>query len=194
MTYNDSNIEYGSNRELSMHIGMIGLVLLILLVALKFMIPWRAMPEAVPTVDQFAELEELQAAEAEALAGIDDAKAKLVADPGLLASAFGSAPVVAAGDDADPVAVGKALYQSKVCFTCHSVDGTRMVGPSLKGLWGIEEKMADGTTVLVDDAYLRESMLQPMVKVVEGYPPAMPPQMLTEDELVALVAYIESLK
>ncbi len=206
MTYNDSNIEYGSHRELGFQLGIIVLVLLVLVVALKFMIPWRDVPEVVPTITEFTELAELQASETERLTTsgtnedgsryipIAEAKAMLVANPALLASAFGGGAAVVPGADADPASVGKGLFQSKVCFTCHSIDGTRMVGPSLKGLWGKDEKLADGSTVTVDDAYLRESMLEPMVKVVEGYPPAMPPQVLTEVELVALVAYIESLQ
>jgi cytochrome c oxidase subunit II len=91
---------------------------------------------------------------------------------------------------------GQALYTSKGCNACHSVDGSRLVGPSFKGLWEREGKMADGTTVKADAAYITESILAPNAKVVEGYPPAMPSfqGQLKQDQIDALIAYIKTLK
>lgn len=89
---------------------------------------------------------------------------------------------------------GRQLAQSKGCLGCHSVDGSPGVGPSWLGLFGRSETLADGTTVTVDEAYLRESIVDPQAKLVQGYGPLMPPYTgLSEEELKALVAYIKSL-
>lgn len=91
------------------------------------------------------------------------------------------------------VAAGEKLYKAKGCNACHSVDGSKIVGPTFKGLWGKTEKTSGGE-VTVDLAYVSESILQPMAKITEGYPPAMPPQQLNELEIKSVALYIESLK
>lgn len=95
--------------------------------------------------------------------------------------------------DASLVEVGKKVFAQRGCVACHSLDGTRRVGPSLKGLWGHETKLADGSTVKVDEEYLRESLVKPGAKVVAGFPNVMPPSALPERDLQALVAYFQSL-
>ena len=102
----------------------------------------------------------------------------------------GAVVVVKAGASAEN---GAAFYKTKGCNACHSIDGSKIVGPSFKGLWGRTEKTSAGD-VKVDEAYLVESMANPMAKIVDGYPPAMPPQNLTPDEQKSLVMYIETLK
>ena len=54
------------------------------------------------------------------------------------------------------------------------MDRTKSKGPSWKGIWGKMVKLNNGTTVLVDEAYVRESMMQPQAKIVEGFEPIMP--------------------
>lgn len=88
---------------------------------------------------------------------------------------------------------GEQLYKSKGCNACHTIDGSRLVGPSFQGIYGKKESTSTGD-VVVDDAYLKESMLQPMAKIVTGYPPAMPPQVLNDIEVQSLSLYIASLK
>lgn len=97
---------------------------------------------------------------------------------------------------ANRIALGAKLYAQKACKTCHSVDGSRRLGPSWKGIWGTEVKLADGTTRTVDAAYVRESILHPQAFARPGYPPAMPPfeGQIKDVEIKALTAYIESLK
>jgi len=94
-----------------------------------------------------------------------------------------------------PVELGEALYAERGCNACHSIDGTRGVGPTLAGLWGKTEELQNGETVQVDEDYLRESILEPGVKIVATYPPSMPSfqGLLNEDEIAALIAYIKSL-
>jgi len=95
----------------------------------------------------------------------------------------------------DPVAVGEKLYTELACSTCHLADGKGR-GPSYSGLYGSRVKLADGSTVTADDAYIRESILQPNVKIVAGFQPVMPSfqGLVTEDQILALTAYIKSLK
>lgn len=91
---------------------------------------------------------------------------------------------------------GKLQYERKGCNSCHTVDGTPSKGPTWKGLFGKTETLAGGGTAVVDAEYLRESMLQPNNKVVQGYEPVMPTfqGLLRPHEIRGLQAYIESLK
>jgi mono/diheme cytochrome c family protein len=88
---------------------------------------------------------------------------------------------------------GQQLFAAKGCVACHSLDGSRLVGPSFKGLAGRTESTSAGD-VVADDAYLKESMLQPLAKVVTGYPPAMPPQVLNDVEVGSLILFIKAQK
>lgn len=88
---------------------------------------------------------------------------------------------------------GKKIVQQS-CKACHSIDGSKVVGPSLKGLFGKKEALTTGEEVTVDENYLIESMLQPGAKIVKGFPNAMPPQNLTDAELASVIAYIKTLK
>jgi len=96
----------------------------------------------------------------------------------------------------DLVAAERGKSAAAVCLACHSADGSQLVGPTWKGLYGHEVEMEDGSKVVADDAYLRESIVDPMTKVVKGYPPSMPPfgAMLTEDQIKDIIEYIKSLK
>ncbi len=87
--------------------------------------------------------------------------------------------------------LGAQLYQQQACFACHSLDGTAVIGPSFAGLYGKTETLDDGSTALVDDDYLRESIVDPGAKVVEGYQNVMQPYAgLSDRELSALIAFI----
>lgn len=92
--------------------------------------------------------------------------------------------------------LGGQLFQSKACFTCHTTDGTAGIGPTLKGVFGQEVALNDGTSVLADEAYIRESILQPGAKIVEGFIPTMPSYQgqLSERELNGLVEFIKTLE
>jgi mono/diheme cytochrome c family protein len=89
--------------------------------------------------------------------------------------------------------MGAALYKARGCNACHSLDGSKIVGPSFKGLWGKTEKTDKGD-VVVDLAYIKESTATPMAKIVDGFPPAMPPQVLSDVEVESIAMYIETLK
>lgn len=97
-----------------------------------------------------------------------------------------------------PILDGAKIANERGCLGCHSLDGSRLVGPSFKGLYGRQSRvMRDGklVTVKADEAYIRESILAPKAAVVEGYQPVMPEfDDLHEAEVSALVKYIEGLK
>lgn len=98
------------------------------------------------------------------------------------------------GDDMPLPELGEQLYNQQACFTCHSTDGSPKVGPTWLGIWGEHTTLADGSTVLVDENYLVESIVDPNAKIVQGYQPVMPPYPnLTERQLAALVAYIKQI-
>jgi cytochrome c oxidase subunit II len=90
---------------------------------------------------------------------------------------------------------GEQQFAALGCVTCHREDGKGR-GPSLVGVFGKPQTMANGTTVFADEAYLRESILNPQAKMVQGYQPLMPTYQgqISEDGLVTLLAYIKSLE
>ena len=96
-----------------------------------------------------------------------------------------------------PLERGAQLAKTQGCLACHSIDGSRMVGPTWRGLYGSQVPLADGTTVKADDAYLRASIVEPNAQMVTGFSPnIMPPNYSTtlkEDDVAALITYIKSL-
>nr|WP_108977135.1 cytochrome c oxidase subunit II [Leptospira ryugenii] len=95
-----------------------------------------------------------------------------------------------------PADKGKVLFAQKACASCHSIDGTKIVGPTMKGLYENKRKFVDGSEAKADENYLRESILVSSAKVVEGYPPAMPlfQGQLSDEEVEHLIEYIKTIK
>jgi len=101
------------------------------------------------------------------------------------------------GESADPVERGEKWYTAYGCNACHTLDGTIKVGPSWKGIYGEEGRMADGSSLTVDDAYLIESIRNPAAKIVEGFPNAMPANIaesMTDRQVQDIIEFIKSLK
>ena len=103
---------------------------------------------------------------------------------------------VAGGSLADK---GRDLFAGRgTCAACHSLDGRQVVGPTFKGLFGKDESLDDGSSVKVDETYLRESILEPNKKVVKGFsrPSAMPTfaGQLSDDDINALLEFIKTVK
>lgn len=90
---------------------------------------------------------------------------------------------------------GKQLFTSKACFTCHTIDGKNSQGPSFFMRFGKSIVMSDGSQIVVDENYIRESILSPGVRIVSGFQPIMPTfqGILKEREVDALVVYVKSL-
>ncbi len=92
---------------------------------------------------------------------------------------------------------GAQLVKEKGCIACHSIDGTPRVGPTLKGLFGKSiTVMTDGTErkMLANEDYIRKSILEPNGDVVKGFPPIMPLEKMTKDEIHELIQYIKELR
>jgi cytochrome c oxidase subunit II len=91
-------------------------------------------------------------------------------------------------------AAGEKLFRENGCITCHLADGTGPA-PSLDGVYGNAVHLTNGQTLTADDAYIRESILSPAAKIVNGYSPIMPSYQgqLSEEQILDLLAYIRSL-
>jgi cytochrome c oxidase subunit II len=89
---------------------------------------------------------------------------------------------------------GEKLFGELACATCHRIDSEGR-GPVLDGLFGSTVKLAGGATVVANEDYLHESILNPTAKMVDGYPPLMPTfqGLISEDGLLQLMAYIKSI-
>lgn len=89
---------------------------------------------------------------------------------------------------------GKRVFDARGCATCHSLDGSAKTGPSFKGLYGKTESIVGGSTVTVEDNYIRESVLQPNAKVVQGFSPQMPSfaGQLDDKQITALIEFIKA--
>ena len=89
---------------------------------------------------------------------------------------------------------GKKLFEQLACNNCHKEDNTGRC-PVLLDLYGRQVSLAGGGTVKADEAYIRESILQPQAKVVFGYEPVMPTfqGLVTEEQVLQLVEYVKSI-
>jgi cytochrome c oxidase subunit II len=90
---------------------------------------------------------------------------------------------------------GERLFTDLACITCHKADTTGR-GPVLAGVFGSQVRLMDGRTVVADENYLRESIVNPQAKIVLGYQPIMPTFQgtVSEENLMQLIAYIKTLK
>ncbi len=89
---------------------------------------------------------------------------------------------------------GQEIYVKQRCDACHSIDGSRIVGPSFQGIFGTQRPLEGGQIVLVDEEYIRESILMPSAKIAEGYPNAMALFNLNDIEVRALAEFIKTVK
>jgi cytochrome c oxidase subunit 2 len=92
---------------------------------------------------------------------------------------------------------GAELFQTLACDTCHreSSGGVVARAPELEGLYGNQVRLMDGRTLLADDEYIRESILNPAAKIVAGWQPVMPTYQgqVSEEQLAQLLTYVRSL-
>jgi len=90
---------------------------------------------------------------------------------------------------------GERLFTQLACITCHKTD-TSGRGPVLAGVFGSTVQLMDGRKIVVDENYLRESIMNPQAKIVLGYQPIMPTFQgtVSEENLLQLIAYIKTLK
>jgi cytochrome c oxidase subunit 2 len=99
------------------------------------------------------------------------------------------------GPDGSMASEGRKLFRKLQCVTCHSADpGAR--GPVLEGIHGAEIMLRDGKRIWADDAYLRESIVNPDAKIVAGFQPIMPSYsgQVDEEEMLQLLAFLKALR
>jgi cytochrome c oxidase subunit 2 len=96
-----------------------------------------------------------------------------------------------------PVQIGQKIYGT-TCIACHGLaKDEKKTGPTFFGLFGRSEEMEGGVTITVDENYIRESIMNPIAKVVKGYPKGVMPTyagQLNDDELMGLIEYLKTVK
>lgn len=96
--------------------------------------------------------------------------------------------------DEPDLAAGRQVFLAYGCIACHSTDGSQGHGPTLARLFGSTRLIEGGEPVLADEAYLRESILEPNAKTAKGYPPNyMPPYQMKDKEMASVILYLKSL-
>jgi cytochrome c oxidase subunit 2 len=100
------------------------------------------------------------------------------------------------GDGQGLAARGREVAAERGCLRCHTVDGSPFIGPSWAGVFGRRRATADGGEVLVDEAYLTQSMMEPRAVIAAGFQPVMPSYqgVLDPEQTSALLEYIRSLR
>lgn len=108
--------------------------------------------------------------------------------------------MVASAEIDSPTATGKRIMQNIGCFACHSLDGSKLVGPSFKGVWGAEHTVVTGKEtrkVTVDEEYIKKSIYDPNADVVEGYMKGLMVSyqgQLSEDDIKSIIEYLKTVK
>ena len=99
-------------------------------------------------------------------------------------------------ENLSPADRGGLLYRKRGCSGCHTIDGTAKTGPSLKGIFGQTHAFSNASPVVVDENYIRESIIDPSAKVREGYKDQMNSYkgQLSDDEIGDLIEFIKSRK
>jgi cytochrome c oxidase subunit 2 len=95
-----------------------------------------------------------------------------------------------------PLQIGQKIHTAQ-CIACHNITGAPGgVGPTWKGSWGAKHVMEGGAEVVVDENYVRESIVNPQAKLVKGYPPVMPTfaGQLKDEEISGVIEYLKTLK
>jgi cytochrome c oxidase subunit 2 len=95
-----------------------------------------------------------------------------------------------------PALAGQQLFQTLGCASCHGANGEGGRGPALHELFGSQQTLTGGQKITADEAYIRESILDPQAKLVDGFGPIMPTfqGQVSEDQLMQMIAYIKSLQ
>jgi cytochrome c oxidase subunit 2 len=95
-----------------------------------------------------------------------------------------------------PAQAGEHLYRTRGCAQCHSVDGAGATGPTFSRLFGHKVLLDGGKTVIADEDYVRESIIDPQAKIVLGFQPVMPTfkGRLTDQEITAIIEYLKTLR
>lgn len=102
----------------------------------------------------------------------------------------------ATGGGGTPVERGENLINLQGCTSCHSIDGSSIIGPTFQGLFGSERTFEDGTSAVADENYIRESILNPSAKIVEGFQNQMTSYegRLSDEDISDIIEYFKTLE
>lgn len=95
---------------------------------------------------------------------------------------------------------GLVLLKKNACITCHSLEGAKIVGPSFRGIWGKKEVVITDDKereIVVDEAYIRHSLVEPNADVVKGFNKGLMISykgLLSDDDMNHIIEYIKTLK
>lgn len=92
---------------------------------------------------------------------------------------------------------GLQLIEDEGCTVCHTMDGSPLVGPTFKGMFGMKQRvLTDGKEmeITIDETYIRKSIIEPNADVVKGFEPIMPEISLTESQITWIIEYLKNLK
>ena len=114
----------------------------------------------------------------------------------MLVLGCGGNPDAAQFTPGSPEAIGLDIYTRMACDACHSVNAKLNRGPTLNGQFGKEIRHTDGSVVIINEQYIRESIIAPRKFIAEGFPPIMPSYkpVLNEEDIANIIAYIKALK
>ena len=102
------------------------------------------------------------------------------------------------GCDLEASQCGERWATNYGCFSCHSIDGSELVGPTWLGLYQSTVTLQDGSTVQADEDYLRESIINPNAMIPEGFPAGVMPQnfgdQIPEEQINEIIEFIKSLQ
>lgn len=126
----------------------------------------------------------------------EDRKAEAAAKEAEAAERRLAAQLAAAGaEERESVMRGARLAQEKGCLGCHSTDGSRVVGPTWKGIYGRSETLSDGRTIRADDDYIVRSIREPALERQDGYPAGIMPDLhLGASEIRDLLKFLKTVK
>ncbi len=95
---------------------------------------------------------------------------------------------------------GLVVLKKNACISCHSLDGSKIVGPSFKGVWGMTETVITNDAereITIDEAYIKRSIIEPNADVVKGYNKGLMisyKDLVSEKEMNDIIEYIKTLK
>ncbi len=97
-------------------------------------------------------------------------------------------------DTMPPAEAGEMLVQRKGCVQCHSLTGAAGIGPTFVDMYGHSFATKEGTQIVADDNYIRESIVDPMASIIAGYEPVMPTfaGKIKDSEITYIIAYLKS--
>lgn len=98
-------------------------------------------------------------------------------------------------EDLTPVELGRQLVERQGCLACHTTDGSQLQGPTFQGIYDRDRVLEDGTTLTVDENYIRQSLLEPNSQISEGFPAIMPTYSgsLNDRQIDAIIEYLKTI-